>query len=127
MRMWMVRPDLFCRQHLLGQHQECHTFIGSIKRKISLRGYVDNNLLELDAIYWYHEQCAHELINRGYNHKSPLQVIKFEDYISDPYILESTVDKPKALLSLLLRCKECTKKYESKIGPVQDFFNTEIH
>lgn len=116
--MWMVNPLLLCRQHLQGQHVECHMFAGSIKKRINLQGYVDNNLLELDALFWYHDQCANELIRRNYNHKSPLITFDFKEYILDDYILNSKVNKPKALKSLLLRCNECTKNYKTLIGPL---------
>lgn len=121
MRMWMMKPELYCRPHLIASHSELHTLVGSIKKRISLRGYVDKNLLEARSIFWYHDLCVEEMLKRGYNHNSPLEQIKLEDYISDPYVLESTVNKPFALRILLLRCPDCSSNYEKLYGSVEDF------
>lgn len=40
MRMWKVNPKNMCRQHLLGEHVECHMFVGAILKGISLSGYI---------------------------------------------------------------------------------------
>jgi hypothetical protein len=116
--MWMINPVILCRQHLQGQHVECHMFAGSIKKRIDMKGYVDNNLLELKSLFWYHDLCAEEMLRRNYKHKSPLITFDFKNYINNDYILNSEVNKQKALRSLLLRCKDCIKNYETLVGPL---------
>lgn len=54
MRMWMVGPKMMYRQHLLGEHVEIHMFIGTMKRKCSVWGYLRNNLLEMESIVSRH-------------------------------------------------------------------------
>ncbi len=46
MRMWNVLPEYLCRKHLLGEHVEMHMFVGTIKRGVSLNGYIKNKLVE---------------------------------------------------------------------------------
>jgi hypothetical protein len=72
MRMWMVDPSILCRKHLLGEHVECHMFLGSIHKGNSLKGYIDGGLLETHNIQRRHNQLAKEMIKRGYKHKSAL-------------------------------------------------------
>ena len=50
MRMWMVDPSLLCRKHLLGEHLECHMFVGTINKNISIKGYIKNGLCEPDKL-----------------------------------------------------------------------------
>ena len=45
MRMWMVDPKIMCRKHLLGEHVEHHMFVGTINKRISIVGYLRDNLL----------------------------------------------------------------------------------
>jgi len=33
MRMWMCDPRILCRKHLIAEHCETGSFIGSIKKK----------------------------------------------------------------------------------------------
>jgi len=72
MRMWMVNPKILCQKHLFGEHVELHMFIGTLKRKISISGYIENNLLEILSIEQRHSELLTEIIDRKYNHKSPL-------------------------------------------------------
>ena len=44
MRQWLVRPNLMCQRHRLGEHLETHMFQGSMRGNISLQGYYDNHL-----------------------------------------------------------------------------------
>ena len=46
MRMWNVNPKTLCRKHLLGEHLEIHMFVGSINKKISMKGYLEKGFLE---------------------------------------------------------------------------------
>jgi len=72
MRMWNVDPTKMCRQHLLGEHNECHMFVGTINRGISVQGYLDNLLLDPSTLRSRHDELSTEMIRRGYKHNSPL-------------------------------------------------------
>ena len=83
MRMWMVNPKIMCKNHLLGEHREIHTFIGTLKRNISINGYINNDLLEPISIYNRHEELVREMKRRGYNHNSDLNPDEAFQYIKD--------------------------------------------
>ncbi len=72
MRMWMVRPSLLCRKHLLGEHLELHMLVGAIKQRKSLQGFLDGGLVEPQSIRRRHAELVREMRARGYHHKSPL-------------------------------------------------------
>jgi hypothetical protein len=74
MRMWMVETDLLCDRHLLGEHVECHMFAGSILKNISLKGYIEGGLCELDRLHSRHGELADEGARGGLKHKPPLPV-----------------------------------------------------
>lgn len=73
MRMWNVPVEWLCRQHLLGEHNEVHCFVGCIKKGTSLKGYIDKGLVEVHNIVERHNLLAEEMIKRGYRHLSPLE------------------------------------------------------
>ena len=99
----MVDPKIMCRNHLLGEHLECHMFAGSIKRGHNLEGFLKNNLLEPMSLEKRHAQLVEEMEKRGFNHKSPLEIKK-----SDlEYLGEKKIDVDSSLKELLRRCKNC--------------------
>ncbi|MFB0561953.1 MAG: pyrimidine dimer DNA glycosylase/endonuclease V [Candidatus Lokiarchaeia archaeon] len=77
MRIWDISPGKLCRNHLLGEHRELHAIwavltkgkTGYSKHPETLR-WKD----KLKALYLRHEKLVEEMQNRGYNHKSPLDV-----------------------------------------------------
>lgn len=112
MRMWMCDPRGMCRKHLLGEHVEQHMFLGHLKKKRGIDGYIRENCLEMISIHRRHEELAAEMIRRGYNHKSP---INFDDmvcvYNYDQHYRDITVDREKALNELTRRCSDCRKGF----------------
>ncbi len=72
MRMWMVDPKTLCDAHLLGEHVETHMFIGTIRRGVSVRGYVRTGLMEPSALLTRHNDLAREMERRGWTHASPI-------------------------------------------------------
>lgn len=72
MRQWLVNPNVLCRKHLLGEHVECHMFLGTIKKGSSLSGYISGGLVEVDKIVKRHRELADEMEARGYKHQSPM-------------------------------------------------------
>ena len=68
--MWIVDPRIMCRQHLLGEHAEIHMFAGAIERGYSVKGYLENGLLEVHNLHKRHEELAREIKRRNYGHNS---------------------------------------------------------
>ena len=105
MRMWMVSPRIMCRQHLLGEHLECHMFAGSIKKKQNMTGYLENNLLEPQSLKKRHDRLVREMMKRGYHHKSPLRISQRDT----AYLGRKKIDAESSLKLLLKRCRRCRK------------------
>jgi|GEM_PF-697546 len=106
MRMWNINPKILCRQHLLGEHVEMHMFEGTVKKGISIQGYIDKGLINPSEIKKRHNELVEEMKNRGFNHNSPIEInIK----------KKNPIDKDKSLSELLERCKKC-KKRNDKYG-----------
>lgn len=104
MRMWNVDPKCLCRKHLLGEHQECHSFTGTIKKGISIKGYLKNGLIETHNLKKRHDDLAKEMIRRGYNHKSDLEDLKLSN--------NGYVNIQENLEELKKRCSECKNRIE---------------
>ena len=111
--MWMVEPKILCRKHLLGEHVECHMFVGTIKKGISLAGYVTSNAVEITSLANRHSDLATEMLNRGYQHKSPLESFSTSNLPKE--IIDYRVDSEKSLKSLLDRCPACKELHENLI------------
>ena len=109
--MWNVNPKIMCRKHLLGEHVEMHMFLGSIIHGRSLDGFLQKGLVEVHNIKQRHDQLVSEMIDRGYNHKSPLIIPK--KHIKPMSIEHGHVDKEVSLNELLSRCRECRKRSEN--------------
>jgi hypothetical protein len=111
MRMWMVNPKNMCRKHLLGEHLECHMFAGTLKKEISINGYISNNLFEPTSLISRHDDLRNEIIRRGYNHKSEINI---NEVINSCQLLSESqmnfhIDKIKSYNDLISRCSECKK------------------
>ena len=112
MRMWMVDPKILCLNHLLAEHSETHMFIGSIKKKIKMNGYHQNDLLEPMSLLTRHEELVNEFKRRNLNHKSDL--IFDNDvfsYLSEQ-IKNHVIDSKNSLHILLSKCDKCKKRYD---------------
>lgn len=116
MRMWLVDPETMCKKHLLGEHLEMHMYVGALRRRTSVKGYLDNNLLELPTLYYRHEELVEELLRRGYKHSSPMDPDEVDVLIQrlpEAY-LEVEMDREAAARELYRRCPDCKVKYEEK-------------
>ena len=105
MRMWNVDTKLLCRQHLLGEHNEVHAFVGTINKGISIKGYINNGLVDVYGIRFRHLQLEREMIRRGYKHNSPLP--KFD---AKQFSYPGIVDVEANLVELKKRCQHCLIK-----------------
>ena len=97
--MWNAPVKKMCRNHLLGEHVETHMFAGCIKRKKSLRGYIDTGLVEIHNLNKRHDILAKEMKRRKMNHKSPFPSVGL--------IRAGKVDVKRSLSDLRKRCSNC--------------------
>ena len=113
MRLWLVNLKVMCNQHLLGEHVECHMFVGSINKGKNLDGYIKGGLLQFDKLVDRHKQLAEEMERRKMNHNSPLPVIT--------KILKQNgkVDSEGNYKELCRRCEACAKLYKKHFEPRQ--------
>ena len=75
MRIWDIRPNKLCRNHLLAEHRELHAiWVILTKNKKGYRNHPETKRWQgkLKALYMRHQALANEMKERGYNHKSPL-------------------------------------------------------
>ena len=101
MRMWMVDTGTMCRNHLLGEHVECHMFVGAVKRGKNIQGYLDKGLLEIHNLKKRHDQLAAEMQKRGYRHNSPIEFSCEQK--------SGEIDPEQSAALLYGRCRECRR------------------
>jgi len=101
--MWNIDPKHMCRKHLLGEHLEMHMFVGSINKKISMKGYLEKGFLEIHNLKKRHDALVEEMKKRGYNHKSPLPVINIRKKMGKVNVIQSYQE-------IVGKCKECRKQ-----------------
>jgi len=106
MRMWLIDPELMCRNHLLGEHLECHMLVGCILREKTLGRFLTDGLVDPEQVQGRHDALVEEMLRRGYNHKSPLPKHRYDG-------LPGCVDPQKNLVDLADRCPSCKQRIES--------------
>lgn len=120
MRMWMVNPEKMCSQHLRGEYLELFMFLGTLKRKKKITGYLNNNLIEPLSILERFFALKNEMLKRGYNAKKPFVMPEdLLDYLSEEQ-KNVRIDKSKALDALLSRCSQCKKLHEENSKDAQE-------
>jgi hypothetical protein len=117
-RHWLVRPELMCRQHLSGEHLECHMFLGSIEGQRTLNGYYSNGLFFGPKFLMIRHKELKPFI---LHHKTRLVVPKIyrtiRSRINGEEILwypDRAPTEEQMWLSwhtLMSRCKRCRKKH----------------
>ena len=109
-RMWMTDETKMCRQHLLGEHKEIHQFVGTLKKKMRVDGYVKGNCIEIDSIISRHDILVSEMQKRGYNHKSPIEseddINEIISYLPND-IKRFKIDKRSSQVEIFRRCEHC--------------------
>ena len=110
MRMWKVPPKVVCRRHLLGEHYEMHMFLGSYKKNISLKGFINNGMLDPSCMLERHEELVDEMSKRGYDHDSPIENELCLSLANDYKDYESCVDVDENIKELIKRCEECESR-----------------
>ena len=110
----MVDPKFLCQKHLCGEHLECHMFLGTLKKNKKVDGYLKNNLFEPESLKIRHDVLADEMVDRDYNHRTPMSMRDFENCV---YTLNETsravkINKTNSFTDLINRCPECKRRYE---------------
>ena len=110
MRMWDLPPAHMCRKHLLGEHVEMHMLVGSFRKGTSLKGYLNNGLLDPSKVFQRHEELVAEMKSRGYNHKSPIDRALCDGIAKKYNNYHFTFSSSKNAQDLKSRCEECNKR-----------------
>jgi len=108
MRMWMVDPEVLCRQHLLGEHNEIHKHKHNFVKGHRISGRIAINAVEPLSMGVRHDALAREMTRRGYNHKSPYEQPSLEKY--SQLDREAKVDVDKSMGLLIDRCENCKER-----------------
>jgi len=107
----MVDPVTMCSRHLLGEYHELFMFIGTLKKKKKIDGYVENNLIEPLALQSRFDVLKKEMLRRGFK---PKAIFSFSEGLLD-YLPNAQrickIDRDKSLRDLLQRCSKCRKRY----------------
>lgn len=109
-RMWGVDPEVMCDQHLLGEHNEMHMLVGSIRKhphgEAIAKGHGEKGQVDTSLLQSRHDSLAEELESRGYNHDSPMSYTDELDF--------GTVDVERHRDMLADRCEECRDRIVSE-------------
>lgn len=106
MRMWMIPPQLLCRQHLLGEHNEIHKFVGYANKGNSVEGWLRRGYINPAMLQKRHDVLVEEMSKRGYRHLSPLQELTREDL----QLRFCHVDLQRSVVDLCMRCRFCRER-----------------
>jgi molybdopterin converting factor small subunit len=109
----MINPKFLCRQHLLGEHYEIHSFLGTIKKGKSIKGYIEKNLCQPRSFKQRHDDIVNEMITRDYKgHKTPIQDIDCVSVCNLPVEYQHwKINTATSLEDLISRCPECRERY----------------
>ena len=100
----MDDPRTMCWLHLAGEHCECHMFAGTLRKGISVKGYIERGELDPRLLQQRHDELVEEMLRRGWNHHSPLTVPDYSYVVLPPY---STIDVAASRALRLSRCEKC--------------------
>jgi hypothetical protein len=105
----MINPQCMCNQHLLGEHREIHTFIGTLRKGISIRGYLIGCLVDPHLIADRHDELIEEFKRRnwasGFDHKTPVDLEELEHLVKD--LPRGNINIEANLQELSRRCYRC--------------------
>jgi len=112
MRMWMIKPELMCMKHIVGEHGEIHKHLHNFVKKHSISGRVkaSNVQIEPSSMKKRHDELAKYLKN----HKSPY----FQPNLSylSPNERYAVVDQSQSIQDLINRCPDCREKIKGKLN-----------
>ncbi len=113
MRMWMVDPEILCRQHLLGEHSEIHKFRHCFEREYNMATRIERGQIDPERMAERHDALAAEMLRRGYNHQSPYKQPPL-DYLADGLAEYDGVDVEAARADLIERCVRCAERFYTR-------------
>lgn len=108
MRMWMINPELLCKNHLLGEHSEIHKHKNVFVKHYSIKKRVERKQIQPEAMKSRHDELVVEMKRRGYNHNSEYEMPDLS-YLNKEH-RTTKVDKRKSIVDLLNRCNECKQR-----------------
>ena len=104
MRMWMIDPQLLCRKHLLGEHNEIHKHRHNFVNGNSIEGR--RGQIEPAKMQSRHAALAAEMLARWYRHESPYEQPDLSRYDLRGFV----VSRKASMVDLRGRCEECAKR-----------------
>ena len=108
MRNWNIDSKLMCNKHLVGGHGEIHKSVANLRyTKNWTLSLTTKGFLEPQNFLSRHNKIAIEMIKRGMNHKSPLDVSNID-------LPTSKVDINRSIKDLKERCPACRINLENK-------------
>lgn len=119
MRIWDIPPSELCRQHLLGEHRELHGLWNILTSdRPEERGYWNHPETQrwvgkLGALMVRHAKLVAEMFERGYKHRSQVELDLFK---FSPQAIEQNeyITPPKKQRVMLRdRCEACKQRMES--------------
>lgn len=108
MRIWDVKPNYLCRNHLLGEHRELHAlWVILTEDKKGFRNHPETKRWEgkLKALYLRHDLLVKEMERRGYLHKTPLDKGLAKGKLKQDKLLQSVREQRIILRN---RCSYCS-------------------
>lgn len=113
-RLWNLPTKYLCKNHLLGEHSEIHQEIGTLRNHphgtAIVGGHARLGQFQLSKAQSRHNELVKEMVCRGFNHDSPLDVPE-DEYEDTGYI-----DRHYNLVDLYTRCDECAKRIDQLGG-----------
>ncbi len=100
MRIWDLKPELLCDNHLLGEHRELHAIWNILTEE--KKGYSNHPETKrwagkLKALYNRHQEEAAEIIRRGWKHNSELD----EELATGSNIQNEFINTPEEQVEIL--------------------------
>jgi len=93
-----------CRKHLVSEHGECHAFVKMIENGRKVEGYIKGGTLDPSKLIKRHNRLVKEMLERGYNHATPLS--------TTATLVKGNIPKKTVRKLLISRCPECKQGYK---------------
>ena len=105
--MWMQDVTKMCSKHICGEYVEILMIIGTLKKRKSINGYIDNDLIEIMSMEKRFNELKNEMKKRGYNPTKEVVLDKgLLVYLNDEQI-NHKIDRENSKRILLERCSKC--------------------
>jgi hypothetical protein len=101
----MIDPEMMCRKHLLGEHNEIHKHRHNFEKKHSIKKRIELKQIEPANMKKRHDELVKEMLRRGYNHNSPYEMPDLSHLTDEE--LNCKVDKFYNFVDLCNRCASC--------------------